>query len=121
MIEPHTTTADFYDTLEPEPVSLYREAALNLWPVILSAAAFIAAAKHPSIDLAQVKFALGLEEKSMRQIANELDCTVAGISRGAKEFQKANNLPTPPCMKSDEASKTYRRTRQSQLAPREDA
>jgi hypothetical protein len=115
MTEPHTTTEDFYDTLEPEEASAYRQAALRLYPVIMSAVGHVLAAENVEIGLTQVRFALGIEARSMRDLASLHRCTPAGISRGAKEFQTQNNLPTPPCMKSERASAVYRRTRLKQL------
>jgi hypothetical protein len=115
--EPHTTTQDFYDELEPEEVNTYREAARRLWPTLLSGVAHALAAETPEIGVAQIRFALGIEDRSMRDVATSLKCTPAAISRGAKEFQRQNNLPTPSCMKSEEASKVYRKTRISQLKP----
>lgn len=122
MREPHTETEDFYNDLEPEiqPSKEYREAAMRLLPLIESGIAHCLAAETPEIGRIQVKYALGLESRPMRQVAGTLGISVACISRGAKEFQQANNLPTPPCMKSEEASASYREARERQLKPRKD-
>ena len=117
--EAHTETEDFYEAIEPTPgPSAYRDAAMLLLPLIESGIAHCLAAQTPEVGRIQIKFALGLEERSMRDVATSLGVTVACISRGAKEFVDANNLPTPPCMKSPEASESYRKSREKQLKPR---
>lgn len=118
MPEPHTTLEDFYDEIEPlEEASAYRDAARTLLPLIDRAVGHCLAAATPEIGRAQIKFALGIEGRSMRAVAKLLDVTPAAISRGAKEFQEANNLPLPACMKSEEASEIYRESRIRQLSP----
>lgn len=117
--EPHTETDDFYRELEPEahPSSDYREAAMLLLPLIESGIAHCIAAKTPEIGRIQIKYALGLEERPMRQIAASMGITVACISSGARKFVEANGLPLPPCMRSEAASESYRAARERQLKP----
>jgi len=116
--EPHTTTEDFYNTLEPEDLPhAYREAARMLLPLIEQGVAHCLAAESPLLGRIQIKYALGIEDRPMRQVAAHLGVTVACISRGAKEFVESNKLPIPPCMKSCEASEVYRKARIKQLKP----
>lgn len=119
MLEPHTETADFYDDLEPmeHPDKAYREAAIHLLSILDAAIAHCMAAETHEIGRLQIKYALGLESRPMRQVAGTLGITVACISRGAKEFQQSHNLPLPPCMKSEGASNAYREARERQLKP----
>lgn len=91
--------------------NFYREAALRVLPLIYSATAHVMSAKNPEIGLAQVRFSLGIEDKSMRDIAAKLNVSVACISKGARAFVEDNNLPTPSCMKSDDACESYRTAR----------
>lgn len=97
------------------PVNFRREAALAAMKIIYPATVHATEAQNRKIGLAQIAFALGIEERSMRDVAAELKVSVACISKGAKEFVRANNLPIPDCMKSEEASEAYRQTRLSQL------
>jgi len=115
-IDPHTTTEDFYDQLEPDELTnQYREAATRLLPIIEKGVAHCLAAKNTALGRMQIKYALGLEHRPMRQVATHLGVTVACISRGAREFIDANRLPVPPCMKSKEATESYRKARIQQL------
>jgi hypothetical protein len=115
--EPHTETDDFYRDLEPELEirSDYREAAMRLLPLIESGIAHCLAAKTPDIGRIQIKYALGLESRPMRQVASSMGITVACISSGARKFVEANDLPLPPCMRSEAASDSYRAARERQL------
>lgn len=102
---------------DSEITNAFREAALMVLPLIQSGVGHCLAAENPAVGMAQVKFALGIEGRSMHDVASSLGVTVQCISRGAKEFVRDNNLPTPPCMKSDAASRAYSMTRTSQLQP----
>ena len=100
-----------------ESRNLFREVSQMALNIIYPAAVHIASAKSFKVGSAQVRFALDLESRSMRDVAAELGVTVACISKGAKEFVEENNLPTPRCMKSAEASEVYREVRNLQLKP----
>jgi len=100
---------------EEERENHFREAALMVLPLIQAGVGHCLAAKSAEVGMAQLKFALGIEGRSMRDVAPLLGVTVQCLSRGAKEFVRENNLPTPACMKSEAASATYRATRQNQL------
>lgn len=110
-----------YDPEDDDTRNYRREASLDAMAIIVPAAKHIASAKNLDIGLAQILFALDLEERSMRDVAAGLNVTVACISKGAKEFVRENNLPTPRGMKSEEASEKYREVRTSKLKPRSDA
>jgi len=97
------------------PPNYYREAAMRVLPILQAGIAHALAAKTPEIGLIQIKFALGIADLSMRDVASNMGITPQCISRGAKEFVRANNLPTPPCMKSEAASASYRIARNKQL------
>lgn len=116
MMEPHTTTEDFYETIEePADRNAYREAALLVLPLIQAGVGHCLSARSAAVGMAQIKFALGIEGRSMRDVAATLGVTVQCLSRGARDFVHANNLPIPPCMKSEDASEAYRKQRESQL------
>jgi hypothetical protein len=103
------------DEGEEEKDNAYREAALRILPILQAALGHCLAAKTPEIGLAQLKFAFGIEERSMHDVAPLLGITPQCLSRGAKEFVRDNNLPTPPCMKSEAASESFRNARNRQL------
>lgn len=109
-------TAD--DDFSDEERNLFREASQRALAIIVPAAQHISSASNFRVGLAQILFALDQESRSMRDVAASLNVTVACISKGAKEFVRDNNLPTPLCMKSDEASDVYRDVRISQLTKR---
>lgn len=93
----------------------FRFAARAALAVIYPATAHAARSENIEVGLAQIRFALGIEERSMRDVAADLNVEVACISKGAKVFIRENNLPTPNCMKSDEASDKYREARKRHL------
>lgn len=51
----------------------------------------------------------------MDAIADELGVERATLSKGAKQFQRMNNLPPSPYMRSESAVKSYHDTRIDQL------
>lgn len=95
----------------------YRACAIYFLGIVKPAIAHVLAAKTPEIGWSQLLFALGLEDRPMHEVAAQLCVETACISKGAKEFVRANNLPTPSCMKSDAASQSYREARTKQLTP----
>ncbi len=101
---------------DDDRASAYREAAQHILGIIVPAVNLVMSAKSTRIGYAQLQFALGLEDRPMRDVASELGVTVACISKGANEFIRENNLPRPACMKSEAATRSYRNTRASQLS-----
>jgi len=93
----------------------YREAGIRFLVIFQAALAHCLQAATPEIGMLQVRYALGLVDESMRDNAARLGITAAGISKGAKQFVRENNLPMPACMKSEEASNHYRDVRNNQL------
>lgn len=93
----------------------WRAAAIAMLAILQPALAMIRAAKNEQIGYAQLLFALGLEDRSMRDVAAILCVDVKCISDGAKKFVRENGLPFPACMKSEEASKNYSKSRNERL------
>lgn len=96
---------------DEEGINMFREACKKALSLIYPACAHVTSAINVDVGLAQIRFAMGLEDRSMRDVAASLNVTVACISKGAKAFVHENDLPMPACMKSEEASETYRNTR----------
>jgi len=107
----------FHDDEDEDAPKHFRKAALKALAVIYPAVVHATAAKNIGIGLAQVRFALGLEDRSMRDVAASLNVSVECISKGAKAFVRENNLPIPSCMRSEEASASYREARERKLKP----
>lgn len=103
------------DPESPEYREAYREASIHFLCLFQPALGHALAAKNPGIGYAQILFALGLEDRSMHEVAASLKVETACISKGAKEFVRENNLPVPSCMKSDKAVESYREARNKQL------
>lgn len=97
--------------------NIWREVAQKGLSVIYPCVVHATTAVSRKVGLAQVRFALDLEDRSMRDVAADLNVTVACISKGAKELVESLNLPTPRCMKSEEASESYGESRIKQLTP----
>ena len=93
----------------------YRACAIMFLGIVQPAIAHVMAAQSQKIGYCQILFALGLNEKSMRDAAAELSVNVSCISTGAKRFIKENGLPIPPCMKSAKASKTYSKSKKERM------
>lgn len=96
-------------------VNEYRSCAIMMLAILQPALAMIRAAKNENIGYAQLLFALGLEDRSMRDVAASLCVDVKCISDGARKFVRENGLPLPACMKSEEASKNYSMSRTNRL------
>lgn len=93
----------------------WRECAILMLAILQPALVMIRAAKNEAIGYAQLKFALGIEDQSMRDVAAKLCVDVKCISDGARKFVRENGLPTPACMKSDLACKRYSESRIQRL------
>lgn len=97
--------------------SEYRDCAIRFLSLFEPALTHVLAAKNTQIGRCQILFALGLEERSMRDAAASLCVDVKCISDGARRFVRENDLPIPDCMKSDEACKIYSNSRKERLKP----
>ena len=93
----------------------YRSCAIMFLSIVQPAIAHVLAAKNQRIGYCQILFALGLEDRSMRDAAAELCVDVKCISDGARRFVKENGLPIPSCMKSEDACKAYSKSRINRL------
>lgn len=91
--------------------SVYREASYHFLKLLYPAAAHVANATRPEVGLEQIRFALGIAEQSMTDVAARLGVTPQCLSKGAREFIRENNLPIPPCMESEESSRAHREGR----------
>ena len=100
---------------EEFPPNVYRACAIMFLGIVQPAIAHVLAAKNEKIGYCQILFALGLEDRSMRDAAAELCVDVKCISDGAKQFVRANSLPIPACMKSEAAGKAYSKSRINRL------
>ncbi len=107
--------ADDGDSANPFSEQDYRACSIHFLGLLMPAIAHVAAAKTQDIGMAQLMFALGLEDRPMHQVAANLCVETACISKGAKEFVRVNNLPMPACMKYEAASSSYREARNRQL------
>jgi len=96
----------------------YRDAAIRAMEVGNRMVDWIITAKNKAVAVWQVAFAVGLnccQGTSMTEVAKGLGVTKAAISKGAREFCEQNHLEPSFYMKSEEASKSYRKTREEQL------
>lgn len=93
----------------------YRACAIMFLSIVQPAIAHVLSAKNQKIGYCQIMFALGLDDRSMRDAAADLCVDVKCISDGAKRFVKENSLPIPSCMKSEEACKAYSKSRNKRL------
>lgn len=96
---------------DEEFVSAYREASYHFLRMLYPAVVHVISTASPEIGLAQIRFALGIEESSMSDQAAKLNVTPQCISKGAREFIRQNNLPIPPCMESEVSSEAHRQGR----------
>lgn len=98
--------------------SAYREAALFYLDRINSFARFVLEEGNSRLAAWQASYALGLpvcEDVSMHERALRLGLKRATISKGAKAFQRANNLPPSHYMKDADSTKAYHKARKDQL------
>jgi hypothetical protein len=98
-----------YDPEELE--SAYRLAARFFLQILESSIAHALSAKTTQIGIWQIRFGLGLAEKSMSDIAAQLGVTPACISKGAHDFIRKNSLPVPNGMEGEESQKAHRAAR----------
>jgi len=104
------------EEIEPEySQNDYRACAIYFLRIFQPALSHAIRAKNVEVGYCQIMFALGLESEPMSHAAARLNVERACISKGAKEFIRANNLPTPAGMRSEKASKSYRKSRNSKL------
>lgn len=75
----------------------------------------ICAAETLAVGLMQVRFAMGLVERSMSDEAARLNVTVQCISKGAWDYIDKHNLPIPRCMESEESRNSHRKARNQQI------
>jgi hypothetical protein len=108
------STLDFEDE-HGFTANQWRSAATAMLAILQPALAMIRAAKNEQIGYAQLLFAFGLEDRSMRDVAAILCVDVKCISDGARKFVRENGLPLPACMKSEEASRKYSEARTKRL------
>lgn len=94
-----------------ETWNAYRECARLLYDKIYMGVQHVRNAKTSKIGLAQIRFALDIEKRSMREVAAALNCEIACLSKGALEFVKAHELPTPRGMKSEDSRDEYAEAR----------
>jgi transposase-like protein len=117
--EPHYSRHPV-DDLEPEIESAdaYREASKIGLRLIDSTMRSLLMSRFSPVAFWQAAFAMGLalcEGRSMNEVAKELGVSRAAISKGAKKFQRTNNLPPSQYMKASDACASYSKTRSSQL------
>ena len=116
--EPHYEHHPMED-IEPEKESTpYREAARAQVRIMNRALDFILQAENKATASWQVAFALGLaccDGRKMAEVARFLGVGRACISKGARDFCEANGLEPSFYMKTEEATLSYKRTRESQL------
>lgn len=99
------------DYIEPEDVASneYREASLHFLAMMTSILQFIVESDNPRLVAYSSCFALGanqvLQNRSMFDIAKELDVTLASVSGNAKRIQISLGLPVSTLMKQSEKSK----------------
>lgn len=116
QIDPDVNASDLeFEDEHGFTANQWREAAIAMLAILQPALAMVRSAKNEQIGYAQLLFALGLEDKSMRDVAASLCVDVKCISDGAKKFVRENGLPFPACMKSEEASRNYSKSRKERL------
>ena len=101
-----------------EDAAAYREASERFMFILNRALLVITSAKNARTAAWQVAYAMGVpccEGVTMTERAKAIRVTRACLSKGAKQFQRANGLPPSAFMKSDEASASYAEARRKQL------
>ena len=96
----------------------YRESSKVCLRVLNRAILTIVTARRPKVAAWQVAYGLGLavcEGVSVTKRARMIGVTRAYLSKGAKLFQRSNNLPPSPYMKSDESVGAFADAREEQL------
>lgn len=123
-----TTTEQFYETLKDEDTPdleaiekrAHRLAAQDMLVLALPAASLLAKAKNMNVGMAQLRYVFNVESRSMTAVAAELGVTRACLSKGVREFIKENHLPKALIQRTEEASRSYRATREAQLVDRDE-
>lgn len=96
----------------------YREAARAFLYTINRAVQTIAEARDARVAAWQVAISLGLpmvQGRTIEQIAQHLGVKRATLSKGAKKFQRGNNLPPSEYAKPSHATKSYSRARKNHV------
>lgn len=112
----HRSRSGFADLDEIDSnTDAYREAAKHFLGVMNAAFVFVLFSKHPILAAWQVAYAIGLpvcEGLSMEERSAHIGYGRAGISRGAKEFQRGNGLPQSEAMRDSAGACANARARQ---------
>ena len=111
----HLELAENTDHDPEEMERAYRVAARFFLQILEASIAHALSAQTPTIGLWQIRFGLGLAEKSMSDIAAKEGVTAACISKGAHDFIRKNNLPIPLGMEGEESSRSHRAAREKKL------